>query len=174
MQFSYLYAVVQTEFPPDYVRSRIDSFLDDHLKAVEETVTSEEFETCRAGLLSELMMKHKTLQEEGGRYLRHFTNRTYDFERRQRCIDFVQKEASLERLQTFVKVEVRNAPRLISQVKKTHKKEDKALPEGSSIPEDKEGLRTWTTHQDTVKSFAETAVWRPINAAVAATHYASK
>eukprot|EP00440_Ansanella_granifera_P073275 gb/GFBE01079513.1/.p1 GENE.gb/GFBE01079513.1/~~gb/GFBE01079513.1/.p1 ORF type:complete len:127 (+),score=28.71 gb/GFBE01079513.1/:1-381(+) len=59
MKFPYLIAVVQTEFEPNYVRGRIDSFLDEHLTFVEEKLTEEEFETCRAGLIAELKMKPK-------------------------------------------------------------------------------------------------------------------
>merc|ERR1719272_2445265 len=51
--FTYLVAVIQGEFAPDYVRGRIDSFCDDHFKMVEETLTEEEFQTCKAGLLAE-------------------------------------------------------------------------------------------------------------------------
>merc|ERR1711920_1168914 len=46
--FDYLVAVIQTEYPPDYIRARIDKFLEEQLEAG-EALGEEEFETCRAG-----------------------------------------------------------------------------------------------------------------------------
>eukprot|EP00927_Polykrikos_kofoidii_P045069 TRINITY_DN3892_c0_g2_i1.p1 TRINITY_DN3892_c0_g2~~TRINITY_DN3892_c0_g2_i1.p1 ORF type:complete len:983 (+),score=151.68 TRINITY_DN3892_c0_g2_i1:148-3096(+) len=166
MQFSYLLAMAQTEFPPDYVRSQISAFLQEHLLKVQDSLDEEEFATCRAGLLAELKVKHKTLSEECGRYLGHMLNRTYDFERRQRAIDFVENVVSSEQLKSFVRTEVAAAPRIFSQVKKQNPKQDKDLPEGASIPEDPPILRKWNTHVETVQSFASSAVWRPISSAV--------
>lgn len=168
LKFAYLNLVVQTEYPPDYARSRIDAFLDEHLKSVEEALGDEEFEVCRSGLLSELQTKHKTLSEEGGRYLGTIASRTYDFDRRKRSIEYVEKDASTKRLKQFVREEILAAPRLYTEVKKTNSKEDKALPDGTKLPEDPAGLRTWTTHAETVRSFADSATWHPLPTAVGA------
>jgi len=165
-KFFYLIAVVQTEFPPDYVRSRIDAFLDEHFKFVNEALTEEEFQTCLAGLLSELKMKPKNLAEELARYQRYFGDRSYDYSRRKRAIAFLESAATLEGLRTFVRDHVEAAPRLYTQVKKVSTKEDKALPEGASVPEDAPGLRRWDTHTETVSSFAQSATWVPLNSAV--------
>lgn len=170
--FCYLLTVVQSEFPPDYVRSRIDAFLEEHFTFVAEALAAEEFEVCRAGLLSELQMKPKNLMEELARYQRHFADRTYDFERRRRAVEFVEGQASLEGLRTFLRETVLPAPRLYTQVRKLAAKEDKPLPEGASVPEDAAEQRRWETgeagHRETVEAFGSSATWVPLNSAVAA------
>lgn len=168
LKFPYIIAVVQTEFDPNYVRSRIDSFLDDHLKFVEETLTDEEFQVCKAGLLAELKMKPKNLREEASRYARAINTRTYDFGRRQRAIDFLEKQASLETLRRFVREQVRAAPRIYNQVKKVMDKADKPLPDGAVTPKDAGTLRKWTEHKETVKTFGSSAKWHAISTAVEA------
>lgn len=165
--FQYLNAVIQTEFPPDYVRGRINAFFDEHLKNVAENLSSEEFETCRGGLLSDLKMQPKSLGEEAGRYLGQITTRAYDFGRRKRAIDYVEGSASVSSMKKFI-ADLEAAPRMYSQVKKTHPKEDKPLPEGATFPEDPAGLRTWTTHQETVQSFGDSAEWLHIDKSVGA------
>jgi insulysin len=168
LKLPYIIAVIQTEFEPNYVRSRIDSFLEDHLKFVEETLTEEEFQVCRAGILAELKVKPKNLREEASRYARHINNRTYDFGRRERAIAFVENQASLETLRSFVREQVRAAPRIYNQVRKVMDKPDKALPEGAVTPKDAADLRTWTEHKETVKTFGASAKWHAISTAVEA------
>jgi insulysin len=163
-KFNYLVAVVQTEFPPDYVRAQINDFLDQHFKFIEETLDEEEFNTCLQGLLSDLKMKPQNLSEEFSRFAGPFAERTYDFGRRQRSIDFVESDAcSLDALRTFVKEELKSAPRMYSQVNKVLAKEDKPLPEGSKIPADPDSLRKWTKHQEIVEEFQKSAEWMVLN-----------
>merc|ERR1719464_2426953 len=116
--FIYLIALAQTEFPPDYARSRINSFLDEHFVFIEESLTEDEFQMCRQGILSELKMKPKNLSDEAGRYMRYFSDRTYDFGRRQRAIDFLETTATLNKLRAFARDELKGAPKLYVQVKK--------------------------------------------------------
>jgi len=168
MKFAYLLSVVQTEFPPDYVRGRIEAFFAEHFKLVEETLGDEEFESCRAGLLAELQTKHKTLKEEAGHYLGSIVDRTYDFGRRERGIAYVEKEVKLARLKQFVTDQVRQASKIYVQVRKTNPKADKPLPDGAATPADPEGLRLWTTHADVVQSFAASASWLPVPSEVGA------
>merc|ERR1711920_721207 len=163
--FNYLVAVIQTEYPPDYARARIDWFLEEKLKAG-EALGEDEFETCRAGVLSDLKVQHKTLREESGRYIGSIANRTYDFERRARSIEYVEKTITLKRVREFISQDLVKAPRLCTQVKKTNPKEDKALPEGASVPEDPASLRQWHTHEETVQSFGAAATWLAMNSAV--------
>ncbi|CAE7210328.1 IDE [Symbiodinium natans] len=129
----YLLAFIQTEFNPNYVRGCMEKFLDKHFSFVEETMTDEEFETCKAGLLSELRLKPKNIAEEAKRFSRVFTDRTFDFDRRARSIRFVEA-STLEMLRSFVRDQVRKAPRIYSQVKKLLDKEDKPLPSDAEIP----------------------------------------
>lgn len=164
-QFVYLIAVAQSEYPPDYVRSRIDAFLEDHFKYVEETLAEEEFETCQQGLLSDLTMKPKNLGEEAGHYHKQFAERTFDFGRRQRSIKFVEG-ATLEGLRKFARETVKVAPRIYNQVKKVLAKEDKALPEGAVVPDDPPDLRKWTTRDECIESFGASAEWRALNTTV--------
>jgi insulysin len=154
--------VIQTEFDPDYARSRIDAFFVEHWAYIQEKLTEEEFQTCRAGLLSELNTKPKNLGDELGRYLRHFNDRTYNYARRKKAIEFVEKTATLDMLRTFAKDVVQTAPRICLQVRKKLEKADKDLPEGAKIPEDPADLRKWTGHLETVRKFKETATWVPV------------
>ncbi|CAJ1358396.1 unnamed protein product [Effrenium voratum] len=62
--FTYLVAQVQTEFPPDYARSRMDAFFAENFAWLEEGLEEEEFQRCLQGVLSELKMKPKNLSEE--------------------------------------------------------------------------------------------------------------
>jgi insulysin len=158
--FSYLIAQVQTEFPVEYVRSRIDAFLDEQFEWIKEGLTEEEFQMCKGGLLAELHAAPKNLNEEAGNYLSSFTNRSFDFDRRQRMIEFVEGLTSHESLLRFVNEEILPAPRLYTMVKKTLAKEDKAMPEGAVIPEDSTELRRWSGPVDAVvESFGSMAVW---------------
>eukprot|EP00928_Gymnodinium_smaydae_P032010 TRINITY_DN23304_c0_g1_i3.p1 TRINITY_DN23304_c0_g1~~TRINITY_DN23304_c0_g1_i3.p1 ORF type:complete len:203 (+),score=38.10 TRINITY_DN23304_c0_g1_i3:312-920(+) len=160
--FDYLIAVIQTEFPSDYVRSRIDAFLDEYLKFVEEALTEEEFKTCLEGLMSEYKVQPKSLPEELGLYHRFFTNRTYAFDRRKKALALCETSIKLDTLRTFVRDVLRKAPRIYNQVKKILDKPDKPLPDNAEIPADVEGLRLWTTHEETVKAFAASATWFPV------------
>lgn len=166
-KFCYLIAVVQTEFPPDYVRGRIDAFFEDHWKFVEAELEAAEFETCRDGLLSELKMKPKNLGEEMGRFLGPFSERSYDFDRVERSIAFLESDAcSLDALKAFTRDQVKTAPRMYSQCRKVVSKEDKELPAGATTPTDPDTLRTWATHTETIAEFAKSAEWLPLNISV--------
>lgn len=165
-KFCYMIALVQTEFEPNYARSRIDNFFDEHFLFIEEKLTVEEFDICRQGLISELQVKPKNLSEEFGRYSRHFTERTNDFGRRIRAIEFV-KGLTLETFRAFVREKLSSAPRIYNQVKKVLSKEDKALPEGASIPSDPATLRCWRGHLETVAAWTPQAEWVPMKSDVA-------
>lgn len=163
-KFCYLFAVVQTEYPPDYTRSRIDACLDDLFKFVQDELGEEEFETCRQGLLSDLKMKPKNLGEEMGKFHRSFWMRTYDFDRHDHAIAFLENaESSLDRFKAFTRDKIAVAPRIYNQVNKVLNKQDKELPEGSTTPTDPESLRKWSTHTETVADFAKSAEWCKLN-----------
>merc|ERR1712232_1022057 len=104
----------------------------------------EEFQTCVAGVLSELKTKPKNLAEEHGRYSKEFSSRSYDFARRGRLIARLESGVTREQLLAFLHENVQTASRLYVQVRKVLEKEDKALPEGATIPDDPPGLRKWT------------------------------
>lgn len=157
--FSYIIGVVQTEFAPDYVRGRIDTFLNDQFKIVEETLTEEEFQTCKAGLLSEYETKPKNLGQESQRLLKFVSWRTYEFDRREKCKAFLKEKADLESMRVFLREKVRPAPRLYIQVKKVLDKPDKELPEGASVPDDAPDLRKWSGYQEVVSNFGASATW---------------
>jgi len=162
--FNYLVAVVQTEFPPDFVRAQINEFLDQHFQFIEETLDDEEFNTCLQGLLSDLKMKPQNLSEEFQQFAGPVAERSYDFSRRERSIDFVESDAcSLDALKTFVREELKPAPRMYNQVNKVLAKEDKPLPEDSKIPIDPDSLRKWTEHQEVVEEFQKSADWMVMN-----------
>lgn len=47
--FNFLTAQVQTEFPPDYARSRIDAFFHEQFAWLENGLEDEELQTCLKG-----------------------------------------------------------------------------------------------------------------------------
>merc|ERR1712151_568439 len=98
--FAYLMCIVQTEFPGDYVRSRIEAFLDDHFKFIEEKLEEDEFNTCKEGLISEYKVKPKSIGEGFGEYARVFSNRTYAFDRKQRALAFCETTATIDSFRT--------------------------------------------------------------------------
>merc|ERR1712194_190841 len=157
--FAYLIAVIQTEFPVDYVRGRIDAFLDEHFKFVEEELGEEEFETCRQGLISEYKVKPKSLPEEIGQYSRYLTNRSYDFGRKERACAFCENSVTIASLRSFLKDKIRPASRIYNQVKKIIDKPDKDLPADATTPANAPDLRVWSTHAETVEAFKASAQW---------------
>mmetsp|Transcript_83765 Transcript_83765/g.200968 ORF Transcript_83765/g.200968 Transcript_83765/m.200968 type:complete len:993 (-) Transcript_83765:112-3090(-) len=160
----YLVAVVQTEFNLHYVRGCLEKFLEEHFAFLEEAMTDEEFETCKEGLLSELRVKPKNISEEAQRFSRVFMDRSFDFERREKCIRFVEA-STLAMLRSYVRDHVSKAPRIYMQVKKVLEKEDKPLPSGASVPS-ADSFRRWNTHVETVSSFASSAKWNSLNSSV--------
>lgn len=155
--FNYIAAQIQSEFHPDYVRGRINAFFAEHLPWVINELEDEEFQTCKAGVVSELQVKAKNLSEEEGRYSAAFQQRTYNFGRRAQLLAWVEEHATLDALKNFVRDEVLQAPSLCVQVHKVLDKEDKPLPEGEVIPQDPEGLRKWEGLEDVPAAFAATA-----------------
>jgi len=165
-KFAYLVAVVQTEFPPDYVRGRIDLFLQEHLTFVEGSLAEEEFEACRSGLLSELQAKPKSLAEELGRCQRAFGERSFDFLRRQRAADFLENSVTLDALRVFVRQRVREAPWLYTRVRKGLAKPDKPIPPGVAQPVELPGLRRWVGREAALGAIAEGAEWQALDCEV--------
>lgn len=167
-KFCYFLAVVQTEFPPAYARGQINQFLDEQFKFLDSELQVEEFETCRQGVLSELTVKPKNLGEEMARFSGPFSSRSYDFDRRDRSLAFIDSpECSLDALRKFVREKVRTAPAICSESNKVLAKEDKSLPEGAVISDDSKSLsRKWDSHAETVADFARSAEWVPLNSKV--------
>ncbi|CAJ1364618.1 unnamed protein product [Effrenium voratum] len=163
-----LAVLVQTEFNPDYVRGCIVKFLEEHLQQLEDSFSEEELSVCKAGYLSQLRMKPKNLGDEAMRYTRQIFDRSFDFGRRARGADFVEA-VTLRDLKAFAR-SCRTAPAIFVQIKKQLAKEDKALPAGATI--DPPDMRRWTTHMETVKSFATSATWFPVNSSVDASKHA--
>jgi len=164
VNFSYVTAQVQSEFSPEFVRSRIDAFFTEHLDWLEDGVLEEEFQTCLRGVLSELKMKPKNLSEEFSRFQSAFLKRTYDFERRDQQIALLEGgSVDLAELQRFVKEEVRKAPAMWVQVRKVLDKADKPLPEGATIPEDPADLRVWNGYEEGCAQRELIKTWLPMN-----------
>mmetsp|Transcript_67161 Transcript_67161/g.160842 ORF Transcript_67161/g.160842 Transcript_67161/m.160842 type:complete len:993 (+) Transcript_67161:72-3050(+) len=160
----YLNFTVQGEFPPDYARSRIDKFVDEHLqKYLLETLSEEEFERCRQGLLANFKVMPKSIFEEFHFMRKALNERTWEFARRIKATKFLETSVSLDGLRTFVKEKLASAPRLYQQVKKTMQKEDKPLPAGNEIPPIDPSWRCWDGHKETVAAFVKEATWKPLN-----------
>ncbi|CAJ1358395.1 unnamed protein product [Effrenium voratum] len=167
--FTYLVAQVQTEFPPDYARSRMDAFFAENFAWLEEGLEEEEFQRCLQGVLSELKMKPKNLSEEFNRVQGVFQKRSYEFDRRDRKIAFLESGAvSRASLGDFVKGPVRTAPKLYVQVRKVLDKEDKPLPEGAVVPEDPPELRHWRGYAEGIRERSMLRTWHCMNTKIEA------
>merc|ERR1712228_615324 len=102
--------------------------------------------------------------EELGRYGRAFSDRVWDFERRQRSVDFLEgSQCSLAALKSFVGEKMVGARQICCQVKKVLDKPDKPLPEGESTPAAAASLREWTTHVETIASVQKDLKWLQLN-----------
>jgi len=169
MSFSYVVAQVQTEYPVDFVKSRIDDFFEKHFAWIQDTLSEEEVQTCVAGVLAELRTRPKNLHEEHSRYSRAFLHRTYDFKHRSNLIEFLEAGMSLEVLRSFVSDDVVPAPRLYVQVKKVLEKEDKPLPQDAAaeMQPDTPDLRKWNGLTDAAAAeFAQGTEWAAISALI--------
>jgi secreted Zn-dependent insulinase-like peptidase len=160
-KFCYLQALAQTEFPVDYVRSRIDKFFTEKLEWIQDGLEDVEFSTCREGLLSELKTKPKNLGEEMQHFAKAFNDRTYDFGARKRLIKLLESSVTLSSFKAWMKENVPSAPRLYMQVSKVVEKEDKPLPEGATVPPDPADLTIWTGRDGIVEAFEKaTPGWK--------------
>jgi len=159
----YICVLVQTEFPLDFARSRIDAFLTEHITWIQETLTDEEFTTCREGVLSELKTKPKNLGEEAAHLTRAFNDRTYDFAARKRMIALLENSTTLETFRASVREKMPAASKLWIQVAKLDKKPNKELPEGAKVPEDPADITQWVGRDGVVEAFEKTtpgwAIW---------------
>eukprot|EP00933_Yihiella_yeosuensis_P068488 TRINITY_DN7416_c2_g1_i1.p1 TRINITY_DN7416_c2_g1~~TRINITY_DN7416_c2_g1_i1.p1 ORF type:complete len:628 (-),score=100.91 TRINITY_DN7416_c2_g1_i1:371-2143(-) len=115
---------VQSEFPPDYVRSRMDAFLDQYLHFAENELDEAEFSRQREGLRANLAEAPKNMQEEFGRYWAEIASRRYVFDRRDQKLGIVQT-TQLDDFRQFLRKEVSRAPRLYVQVSSIAKGEPK-------------------------------------------------
>lgn len=150
----YIVAVVQTEFNPDYARSKIADFFTEHFKWIQEGLEQEEFETCKGGVLSELKVAPKNLGMEMQNWTRGFSERTYDFRGRQRMIDTLEgNTVTLESMRKWVADKGPAAARLYIQVSKVVDKPDKDLPEGATVPKDGDDVKVLTGRDGVIENF---------------------
>lgn len=115
---------IQTEYPPEYVRGRIDAFLEEHMAWLEQELEESEFFRHRDGLASNLAEAPKNLNEEFSRYWNEIDTRRFDFTWRSKKHDAVA-QATLSELKRFVGL-LREAPRLYVEVHSISASEGKA------------------------------------------------
>lgn len=73
--------VVQSEKNPTYLENRVDAFLEDTLKKLLETMSEDEFEQKRQGLIDKKLEKFKNLGEETSSFWSHISGGYNDFMR---------------------------------------------------------------------------------------------
>jgi insulysin len=71
--------IIQSEKTPDYLESRIDSFLTNFLKVIEK-MTDSEFESHKRSLITKRMEKLKNLDQESSRLWSYIDSEYFDFE----------------------------------------------------------------------------------------------
>ncbi|KAG8889415.1 Insulinase (Peptidase M16) [Tulasnella sp. 332] len=74
--------VVQSEKNPTFLENRVDVFFEETLRKLLQTMSDEEFEQKRQGLIDKELEKHKNLVEETGNFWNHINNGYHDFMRR--------------------------------------------------------------------------------------------
>mmetsp|Transcript_22936 Transcript_22936/g.41816 ORF Transcript_22936/g.41816 Transcript_22936/m.41816 type:complete len:146 (-) Transcript_22936:48-485(-) len=144
----------------------MEAFYEEYFKYILEADCEEEFQVVLAGTLSQLKTKPKNLGQEMGQYLGFLTSRTFEFDKKERLIEELEKPLTLESLREFVRDVILKAPKLYIQVKKVLDKPDKELPEGATMPTDPDNLRCWTGREEAIQEFVPTAEWLPWPTAV--------
>eukprot|EP01055_Gregarina_sp_Pseudo9_P001871 Gregarina_sp_Pseudo_9__1870@NODE_227_length_3510_cov_29_214636_g211_i0_p1_GENE_NODE_227_length_3510_cov_29_214636_g211_i0NODE_227_length_3510_cov_29_214636_g211_i0_p1_ORF_typecomplete_len1070_score359_14Peptidase_M16_M/PF16187_5/7_3e45Peptidase_M16_M/PF16187_5/1_6e02Peptidase_M16/PF00675_20/6_9e30Peptidase_M16/PF00675_20/7_2e03Peptidase_M16_C/PF05193_21/5_6e12Peptidase_M16_C/PF05193_21/0_014GIDA_assoc/PF13932_6/0_095_NODE_227_length_3510_cov_29_214636_g211_i01093318 len=90
--------VVQSTKPSLFVLSRIEAFVkeylfgdsDDFANSFKLKCTEEEFGTMKSAVISTLKARPKSMAEQQSRYCTAVLNETFDFERRQKGIEFIE------------------------------------------------------------------------------------
>jgi len=160
--FLAIVCVVQTEFPPEFVRARIDAFLSEHLAWIETSLEESEFIRQRDGLVSNLSAKPKNLGEEFGRYWGEISKRRCDFEYQERKRALVEA-TSLEDLRKFVRCCLASAPRLDIEIRSTAGSPEKCPPDdAASEPPGPMPDRIWDGAAAAAE-FRRGATWVPLS-----------
>lgn len=154
---------VQTEYPLDDVRGRIEACLEEQLRWIDEDLTEVEFGRQRDGLASNLAEAPKNLSEEFSRCWMEVNKRRFDFTRRERKLEAV-KAANLEHLREFIQGVVRSAPRLSVEVQSIAPGTGKQLPPGGPMPAAPD--RIWES-TDAIMGFRTSTEWIQLNSEVA-------
>lgn len=150
---------VQTEYSPEFVRSRIDTFIREHLSWLESGLDETEFLHQRDGLVSNLKEAPKSLGEEFGRHWAEVARQRFDFERRERRLKAMEA-ADLAALHSFVREQVRPAPRLCVEVcSAVSWKTTEAAAGEAELPD-----RVWDG-PEAVAAFRAGAVWTALDTA---------
>eukprot|EP00927_Polykrikos_kofoidii_P033683 TRINITY_DN28500_c0_g1_i1.p1 TRINITY_DN28500_c0_g1~~TRINITY_DN28500_c0_g1_i1.p1 ORF type:complete len:1087 (-),score=161.98 TRINITY_DN28500_c0_g1_i1:124-3384(-) len=121
---------IQTEYPTDYVRGRIDAFLDSFIDWTELEFDEENFKRQRTGLVTNLAEAPKSLGEEFVRDWLEVGRDRYDFTRRERKRQAMEG-LKLSEFRSFVRRNVRAAPRLYVEVRSIAASPQKVPPEGA-------------------------------------------
>ncbi|CAJ1363986.1 unnamed protein product, partial [Effrenium voratum] len=108
--FLKLRLLVQSEFPVEHVRSRMERCFKEHTRWILEDLDQAEFERQREGLASILAEAPKNLPEEFSRYWDELLRARYDFGRRGRKLKLLQA-AELQTFRGFA-AELHAMPRL--------------------------------------------------------------
>lgn len=160
---------VQTEHPPDFVRGRLDAFLKEHLAWLESGLEEAELVTQRDGLVSNLREAPKTLGEEFGRHWGEITRRRFEFERRERR-QKAMEAIRLADLRSFVREQVRQAPRLYLEVRSVAGAAAGKVPSEAAAAEAAAAAevpdRMWQG-TDAVAAFRAGAAWVALDGAAA-------
>ena len=77
--------LIQSERPPEYLEERIEAFLFQLQKEIEE-MSSEEFEKHKKSLINKRLESPKYLNAETTRFLSHILSENYDFEQGKPCL----------------------------------------------------------------------------------------
>jgi len=150
--------LVQTEYPPEFARGRIEAFLKEHFAWVEAELDEEEFAKQRAGLASNLREAPKNLAEEFGQHWDEIVLKRYDFSHREKELRALEA-ASHKGLISFVRETVQKAPRLYLEVHSISPEPCKPLPAGLSV-EVEPADRVWEGDEAAVrKNFRDGATW---------------
>jgi secreted Zn-dependent insulinase-like peptidase len=146
---------VQSEYPSDYVRARIDSFLEEYLLWLESDLDEQEFDRQREGLISNLREGPKTLEDEFARRWTEIGARRYDFHRREAIVKAMET-ATLEDLRTFAQEVVRSCPRIYAQVNSISDTPSKQPPDASVVAATPD--RLWRSDGE-AQTFRQGATW---------------
>merc|ERR1712039_836359 len=160
IEFVAVVCSVQSEYPPDYVRSRIDEFLNEQLHWVETELDEMEFLRQRGGLVSILAEAPVNLQEEFDEYWSEISLRRYDFRWREQRRQAAEG-LDLVGLRTFARSVVFSAPRLYVEVHSICDEGGTSAPKPTTLAAKPD--RLWRGWEDS-KEFRRVAHWVALSA----------
>jgi len=163
--YLYLICYVQTEYPLDYVQSRIEAFLAEFWSSMlHGDIDGNDFNKFKDAVITKLAVQPKSYTEEFGRHWSCIFDRSYDFYKRQHLIEYISG-IDMKLLQSFITDCVLKSPRLFVLVKSplyTDKHKELEAKVGNNYAKPSSPDRVWQSRAERL-DFHSTTTWTKQN-----------